>query len=269
MRTQQHFKGSGIHLIVPYDVDHIAFKWCSNVGAPGEIAIGPQLGDFEMLSPPGGKGYFIHLSQALAGEMNWLVSDKYWFRPHPDSLQALLSCCHALANALPTADQLIDPLFPLLQRNRLLAHLKEVLDAHFAMQLEQRSPVNATASRYNQILKEAIALSDYYEERGEALTVSQLADSVGVTPRTINRAFQFWAGLSAERFFLCKRLNRVRQQLTQSRLGRGRITRAFSDHGFTHLSRASQFYSELFGELPRETRYRDLDALRRLNVNFL
>lgn len=86
----------------------------------------------------------------------------------------------------------------------------------------------------------------------EVLTVSAVAASLGVSVRTLERAFRSERGQSPAEYLRGRRLDRVRAALEQP----GEATLVIdvaAAHGFYHAGRLSGYYRERFGEYPSET----------------
>jgi AraC family ethanolamine operon transcriptional activator len=81
-------------------------------------------------------------------------------------------------------------------------------------------------------------------------TADEIAQSLGVSYRVLNYAFQDALGVSPYQYFLTERLHAVRRELKNSDAGIAEVCEA---HGFTTPSRFARQYKRLFGELPSET----------------
>lgn len=87
--------------------------------------------------------------------------------------------------------------------------------------------------------------------------IAQLADTLSVSTRTLHRTFKDLSGLSPKQYLDVLRLHRFRKDLMESGQNRTITSLAF-DHGFEHVGRLASFYQDWFGELPRETRRRQV-----------
>ena len=85
------------------------------------------------------------------------------------------------------------------------------------------------------------------------LTVDELAQSLGVSYRVLNYAFQDAFGVSPYRYFLTEKLHAVRRKLKTSDAS---VAEACEFYSFSTPSRFALQYKRLFGELPSETRKR-------------
>lgn len=84
-------------------------------------------------------------------------------------------------------------------------------------------------------------------------TVDQISQSLGVSHRVLNYAFQDNIGVSPYQYLLTEKLHAVRRKLKSSDAS---VTEACFDYGFLTPSRFTRQYKRLFGELPSETRKR-------------
>jgi AraC family ethanolamine operon transcriptional activator len=93
------------------------------------------------------------------------------------------------------------------------------------------------------------------EENGQArIPVRELAESLGVTRRALEYAFDSALEISPARYLLARRLDHVRRELSAP--APPSVTAVALRHGFVHLGRFSRQYQRLFGELPSQTRRR-------------
>ncbi len=83
------------------------------------------------------------------------------------------------------------------------------------------------------------------------LTADEMAQSLGVSYRVLNFAFQDAVGVSPYQYLLTEKLHAVRRKLKASDVS---ITEACLSYGFSTPSRFARQYQRLFGELPSETR---------------
>ena len=90
----------------------------------------------------------------------------------------------------------------------------------------------------------------------EKLAVRELADTLGVSERTLYNAFQHWLGVGPYRYDLIHRLHEFRRALRHGRAQPGKITRAALETGFSHLGQLGQLYRRHFGETPTQTLHR-------------
>jgi len=88
---------------------------------------------------------------------------------------------------------------------------------------------------------------------GKRITVSDLAQELGVTPRALNYAARSVFDMSPFELVRAFRLNHVRHELWERRFSQTRVTSAALMQDFGHLGRFSQQYKSLFGELPSQT----------------
>ncbi len=88
----------------------------------------------------------------------------------------------------------------------------------------------------------------------QVITLSDLADSAGVSVRTLQAAFQADLDTTPMAFVRQQRLERVRATLADaSASARPTVGSVATDWGFTHLGRFAAAYRERFGESPSET----------------
>lgn len=87
---------------------------------------------------------------------------------------------------------------------------------------------------------------------GEPLQVIDLCRATGVSRRALQMSFQEVLGINPVAYLRMLRLNGARRMLLEAAPGM-QVKEAVAAWGFWHLSRFSQEYREMFGELPSET----------------
>ena len=91
-------------------------------------------------------------------------------------------------------------------------------------------------------------------------SVPRLCRTLGISRRTLERAFHDMLGQSPAHYLRVRALNASREQLLQSRRVPGMITRVAIDNGFWHMGRFAVAYRTLFGERPIDTLHRAGEA---------
>ncbi|MER5670697.1 helix-turn-helix transcriptional regulator [Pseudonocardia alni] len=86
----------------------------------------------------------------------------------------------------------------------------------------------------------------------ELVTVAEVAARLGVSTRSLERAFRDSYGTEPSRYLRDRRLDRVRRQLENPAPGTS-VTDLAAAHGFYHLGRFAKYYRERFGETPSAT----------------
>lgn len=90
-------------------------------------------------------------------------------------------------------------------------------------------------------------------------SVPWLCRTLGISRRTLERAFHDMLGQSPAHYLRVRALNASREQLLRSRRVPGIVTRVAIDNGFWHMGRFAVAYRTLFGERPIDT-VRQADA---------
>lgn len=89
------------------------------------------------------------------------------------------------------------------------------------------------------------------ENAGLSLSMDQVAEAAGISPRTLREGFQRFRGKTPTDFLQEQRLARARRALLE-RDG-GSVTEIALASGFAHLGRFAQLYARSFGEPPSAT----------------
>ena len=84
------------------------------------------------------------------------------------------------------------------------------------------------------------------------ISLGDIASEIGVSGRSLQRAFARYCGCSPLQFLKQARLDALHQELSQGMPLLG-ITDLMIKYQFGHLGRCSQSYQKYFGELPSET----------------
>lgn len=83
--------------------------------------------------------------------------------------------------------------------------------------------------------------------------ICEICRELGVSERTLRRAFVSVVGVPPKKYLRCLRLTHVRRKLIESRGETARVSDIAMQHGFWELGRFSGEYQQLFGELPSRT----------------
>ncbi|MFK0004841.1 AraC family transcriptional regulator [Paenarthrobacter sp. NPDC090522] len=96
--------------------------------------------------------------------------------------------------------------------------------------------------------------NDLLERHGaEELAISDIAESLGVSMRTLQAVVRSELGETPSNLLRRSRLTRARELLLTADANSDNVTSIAIKVGFTHLSRFSSAYFQAFGELPSET----------------
>lgn len=97
-------------------------------------------------------------------------------------------------------------------------------------------------------------VENYLDEAGSRpLHVSEICAALGVSRRTLHRAFQEVFGLGPVSFLRHKRLCEVHSILRASAPGSTTVAAVAMEQGFYELGRFAQYYLAMFGERPSQT----------------
>ena len=96
---------------------------------------------------------------------------------------------------------------------------------------------------------------DYIEHRlSDGVSIVELCKEVSVSRRSLEAIFHCVLGIGPSAYVRALQLNRVRRDLLADREGHAPINVIAARHGIWHLSRFSNYYRRMFGELPSQTR---------------
>jgi len=150
----------------------------------------------------------------------------------------------ANANSAPSIDEIARLESEIAEALVLLLSAETSLDSK-PLPLRDRSKALRTAIRY------------IFDHASDAVTVPEVCEAVGVSWRTLDRAFKESLGTSPKRCILGVRLQGVRRDLleTDPQVGIADIANRW---GYWHMGDFAMNYRRQFGELPRTTRARNV-----------
>jgi transcriptional regulator GlxA family with amidase domain len=90
------------------------------------------------------------------------------------------------------------------------------------------------------------------DNAGSSITVSEVADHLGISLRSLQAGFRDWRETTPTAFLRRVRLQLVRDELLRANT-EANVTAVALQHGFSHLGRFSAHYRAIFGEDPSVT----------------
>ena len=130
----------------------------------------------------------------------------------------------------------------------LRAELLETAAQLVSGETGRRKPSNRQL--HYRLCRRAAATIDYLRE---PINIPDLASEVGVSRRTLERAFRETLGVSPHRYSRLHRLNRLYRDLLTAHNRETKVSELLTRWGFTELGRTSVEYKRLFGESPSKT----------------
>src|SRR5262249_17286040 len=108
-------------------------------------------------------------------------------------------------------------------------------------------------------LKLVRLVEDYLQTKSDGpLHISELCSSLGISRRSLHRAFHEIFGIGPVTFLRHKRLCSVHSILKASLPGETTVSEVAIQQGFVELGRFSHDYQRMFGEYPSQTLGRQL-----------
>jgi len=161
------------------------------------------------------------------------------------TVSAFQRCALTLLDDLSMRPELLDSeSYRTATRAHLLNMLVSLLDSGTAAR-----PLSPPSTR-SYVLEKA---DEYmYAKIADPLDISELCESIRVSPRTLRYSFEEMVGVSPTHYLQALRLGRVRRELLQLRSAT-QIRCIAERHGFAHMGRFAQAYADAFGELPSHT----------------
>jgi AraC-like DNA-binding protein len=97
------------------------------------------------------------------------------------------------------------------------------------------------------------ALEYMHAHQGERLGMTELCGKIGVSQRSLERAFQATFDMTACSYLRRQRFSEVRRELMLARPGEQSVSQIAYRHGFYELGHFAVHYARLFGEKPSTT----------------
>ena len=128
--------------------------------------------------------------------------------------------------------------------------IREQLLEHLAGRFSPTASVSGVewGTQKLEVTHAVMELIDKHPER--FLTVSEIAEALGLSERWIRHSFKATMGMNICRYTRESKLRAAHNVLTQ---GAHSVTTVATQLGFNHLGRFSQYYRDRFGELPAQT----------------
>ncbi|MEA2080852.1 MAG: helix-turn-helix domain-containing protein [Pseudomonadota bacterium] len=91
------------------------------------------------------------------------------------------------------------------------------------------------------------------QDMGRSIAIDACAAALGVSRRTLFRAFREELGMGPQGYLQLVRLHQLRERLLAAASAEASITEFAGELGFTHMGRLSAAYRKHFGEYPKQT----------------
>jgi AraC family ethanolamine operon transcriptional activator len=227
-----------------------SFRWCGHEVDSRHLVCGLDAAECDFATPD--------------GEVHWVLLIPRELLAHyldPKDVERLgerriLRCEPRVANRFfDLANRAIQPSYgappsglDALATKVLRAELLETAAQLLSGENGRRKP--SSRRLHYQLCRRAVAAIDSLRR---PVNVPDLASEVGVSRRTLERAFQDTLGLSPYKYSRFHRLNRLHRNLLAARNHERNVTELLTRWGFTELGRTAVEYKRLFGESPSTT----------------
>jgi AraC-like DNA-binding protein len=215
-----------------------------------EVFTGPPMSEFCLACQPSHEWLTVFVPTTLlfpsSQELECVSSAKpHILKPPPQVTHRFTSLLRRFHSAAQSHPQLMgSPVALSCFETELLAATKALFTEN------QRAP-NRNFMRWHCQTKTTLELAMRHLD--EALSISALAEQIGVPERTLRTSFQRCYGLSPIEYLRVDRLHQARRLLLASCPDATTVTQIAFRLGFWDIGRFAGSYRKLFGELPSET----------------
>ena len=191
----------------------------------------------------------------LVEELGWQVRGEPLKKVSVGRLRKLIRVCHRASTefALNATNKAIAPTSPKteLWRDIVLDHLEPVLQPWLAdSETDEESPFPGT--RHFRLVKRVEEFVNKLDD-DQPIDVDGIAESLGVSRRTIFYAYRRVLDIGPYRYFELKRLHTLRTRLKRASKPESTIASIATELGFGDLGRLAARYRRQFGENPSQT----------------
>jgi AraC family ethanolamine operon transcriptional activator len=207
--------------------------------------------EIDYVAPPGIASLIVVVDEALLDVLGWTPSDSIVHAVPGERLNALTSTCRLATQAARSrgADKL-SAAATTAWRERVLAALEPVLEPWLVPVAQGADRGNHKTRRW--LVKDA---DRWLEQQGigRSIGVDACAAALGVSRRSLFRAFREELGMGPQGYLQLVRLHQLRERLLAAASTEASITELAGKLGFTHMGRLSAAYRKHFGEYPKQT----------------
>lgn len=195
----------------------------------------------EYVVPKSTVSLVIRVDAWLVEQLGWSIKGESLQSVSPQLLRRLAERCR-IASAVRTPDD----------ATQLRDQILDAMEPALAPWLEP--PLSLVGkgfqgSHYYRAFKEA----SLRIESGQIDAIEELAEPLGISKRTLYRAFRQCLGIGPYAYLQTIRLHELRNRLLEASLDDSSVTRLAFESGFNEMGRMSVTYRKYFGESPYDT----------------
>lgn len=248
------FRTFALHAIGSTD-----YRWRGGAVTSHDLIVFPMDGGFESVSQPGFDVFTLSLPTALlerTAELqfqrslhSFLGSSGYICRLAGPQVRKLRALLHGISGSIQH--------FPGKETTFPQSHQTRYIEQDLAHQvlacLEQGRVLapRGIVSKRQKTLHQALAIIE--QRPASAVSVLDIVESIGVSRRTLEYAFQDEFGMSPAAYLKVMRLRGLHQKLHKGDHARASIAQLCTGHGFRHPGQVAADYRAMYGELPSVT----------------
>ena len=219
--------------------------------AYGSAVLWPPGREVDYVVPPSVASLIVTVDEALLDVLGWTPSDSIVHAVPGERLDALMSTCRLATQAARNwiADK-PSTTATIVWRERVLAALEPVVEPWLGPVAQGADRENHRTRRW--LVKDA---DRWFEQQGmgRSIAVDACATALGVSRRSLFRAFREELGMGPQGYMQLVRLHQLRERLLAAASIETSITELAGELGFTHMGRLSAAYRKHFGEYPKQT----------------
>ncbi|MEM7024875.1 MAG: helix-turn-helix domain-containing protein [Pseudomonadota bacterium] len=200
----------------------------------------------EYICPSGTRSLLVAVDTDLADLLGWEVSEPLGRTGRNPGLQRLIQTCRRATRAAERSSGA--DMAP--WREQILDDLEAALGP--AVLAPSTADLSQADSKSFRLVRQFEGL--FATPTAEAMaTADSVAAHLGVSRRSLFKAFRQWPGMAPARYLRLIRLHQLRASLIGADPEQDTVTHLSSAHGFTQFGRLAATYRATFGELPSQT----------------
>ncbi len=256
--SREIYRGSGFEFGFPFQSSCLMKSFGHEIDYGHAVVWQPDR-ELEYIAPTGTASLIISVDAALVDLLGWTLNDAVWQQIPKSCLRKLQRTCRLATRAaekqasisLDTGVDVQSLQADIKWRDRILVDLEATLEPWLTA-LKPGGKITLPGTHYFRLFKDAELFFEQHDP-DQSVSMSAVAEAIGVPRRTLFHAFRRWMGIGPHAYLQLIRLHKLRKGLIAATSTETTVTTLATDLGFNQLGRLSGIYREHFGEYPRDT----------------